>query len=287
MLQRDLHIQKFFVDNCESWIIMSILAKIKPQMCAGIAIDCLNTFMKPEGFLSISTFQKNALGQDGKKVQTEIDAIAKRTGELRCFLYDRKIPQMQLQDAHVVESIHGKRFHSLEIVREGEEPDFLRTFPKHALLEKNLRFGTEDQQPLEEIAIPAKHKIIVRWFDSTLSEKAVVEPQTELIFLKDDFAMFPGTPFVHKYFWELRRQGRFYLIVFGVCDEICNLRNVLLMLAAIFNVIYVEDCTYPLDPNKRNTAITYMRNFNPLGSGAVGQFETVTAKEVIEHFQAI
>ncbi len=261
---------------------MPNLPKLKPEACACIAIDCLNTFMKANGLLSISAYQKAAKGLNQDAVQQEIDVVAKRAGELRRTLFARKVPQIQFQDAHVVESIHGKRFHSLEIVRAGEQPDFVRTFPPHALLDQNRRFGTADQQATDEILVPQSQKILIRWFDPQLPAEAVLEPKRELIFLKDDFCMSPGTPYVHQLFWELRRQGRFYLIVFGVCDEICNLRNVMLMLAAIFNVIYVEDCTYPLSPDKRPVAISYMYNFNPLGQAATGQFIPAKAQEVME-----
>lgn len=261
---------------------MANLPKLKPEACAGIAIDCLNTFMKANGQLSISAYQKAAKGLNQDEVQQQIDAAAKRAGEMRRTLFERKVPQIQFQDAHVIESIHGKRFHSLEIVRAGEQPDFVRTFPPHALLDKNRRFGTPDQQAVDEIVLPQSKKVLIRWFTSQMPAEAVLDPACELIFLKDDFCMSPGTPFVHQLFWELRRQGRFYLIVFGVCDEICNLRNVMLMLAAIFNVIYVTDCTFPLAPEKRPVAIDYMRNFNPLGQAATGQFLPATAQEVLE-----
>lgn len=263
---------------------MSILTRLKPENCAAIAIDCLNTFMKADGKLSISAYQKAAKGLDQDEVQREIDATAKRVGELRRFLYDRKVPQIQFQDAHVVESVHGRRFHSAEIVREGEAPDFLRTFPPHALLDRNRKFGTPDQQPLEEIAIPQTKKVLIHWFAPHLPVEAGVDPEKELIFLKDDFCMCPGSPFVHQLFWELRSQGRFYLIVGGVCDEICNLRNVILMLSCIFNVIYAVDCTFPLSPDKRETAIEYMQGFNPLGEGSTGQFLPVTAAEIMRQF---
>ncbi len=265
---------------------MSLIKNLNPGNCAAIAIDCLNTFMKADGFLSISNYQQQVKGLKAQDVQAQIDQVAKRTGELRRFLYDQEVPHVQFQDAHVIESIHGKRFHSLEITREGEEADFLRTFPPHALLEKNRRFGTYDQQAIEEITIPYKKQVLIRWFDSQMPAEATLSPKTELIFLKDDFCMSPGSPFIHQLFWELRRQGRFNLIVFGVCDEICNLRNVLLMLAAIFNVVYVEDCTYPLDPDKRDIAINYLKNFNPLGDGSTGHFQVASAKEVSDHFSS-
>lgn len=266
---------------------MTLLSLVKPGNSAAVAIDCLNTFMKADGLLSLSAFQKQSKGLDQGKVQREIDETAQRIGKLRRFLYEKKVPQIQFQDAHVIESIHGKRFHSLEIVRRGEEPDFLRTFPPHALLDKNRRFGTQDQQALDEIALPAKKKVLIRWFDPSLPSEAVVEPERELIFMKDDFCMSPGSPFAHLLFWELRRQGRFFLIVFGVCDEICNLRNTLLLLSSIFNVLYVQDGTYPLDPAKRETAISYMENFNPLGEGSTGQFQRTDTKEVMDHFESL
>lgn len=255
---------------------------LKPELCASVAVDCLNTFMKAEGKLSISAFQASVKGLNLQSIQAELDQVGKRTGELRRFLFDIKIPAIQFQDAHVIESIHGKRYHSLEIVREGQAPDFVRTFPPHALLNKNRRFGTDDQQAIDEIALPKSRKVYIRWFDSQLPQDAIVEPTTELIFMKDDFCMMPGTPYVHQLFWELRRQGRFTLIVFGVCDEICNLRNVLLMLSSIFNVVYVTDCTYPLDPAKRQVAIDYMSTFNPLGDGKTGSFTTITSSELMQ-----
>ena len=263
---------------------MSLLSSLKPELCAAIAIDCLNTFMKADGKLSISAFQANVKGLQQSQVQGELDVMSQKMGDLRRFLYDRKVPQIQFQDAHVIESIHGRRYHSLEIIRENEEPDFLRTFPPHALLEKNRRYGTADQQAIDEINIEKSKKVFIRWFDASLPPEAILEPSRELIFLKDDFCMSPGSPFIDKLFWELRRQGRFYLIVFGVCDEVCNLRNVLLMLASIFNVIYIADCTYPLAPEKRDVAINYMQNFNPLGDGSTGQFEIATCQQVMDQF---
>jgi len=262
-----------------------LLAQVDPQNCAAVAVDCLNTFVKADGQLSISAFQQAAKGLDQDKIQGELDDMSKRAGVLRNFLFESKVPQIQFQDAHVIESIHGRRYHSLEIVREGEEPDFLRTFPPHALLDQNRRYGTPDQEAIEEIWIPKSKKIFIRWFEKFYPSEAILSPETELIFMKDDFCMSPGSPFVDRLFWELRRQGRFYLFVFGVCDEVCNLRNTLLLLSSIFNVIYVEDCTYPLDPDKREPAIEYMRNFNPLGAGFTGQFMTTTSSEVIQHFQ--
>lgn len=263
---------------------MTILTDLKPEICASIAVDCLNTFMKATGKLSIAAFQANVKGLSLQDIQTQLDQVGQRSGELRRFLFDMQVPALQFQDAHVIESIHGKRYHSLEIVREGQNPDFVRTFPPHALLNKNRRFGTDDQRAIDEIALPKAHQVFIRWFDAQWPPEAQLEPQTELIFMKDDFCMAPGTPFVHQLFWELRRQGRFYLIVFGVCDEICNLRNVLLMLSAIFNVIYVTDCTFPLDPAKRQPAIDYMKNFNPLGEGRTGSFITTTSKELMQQF---
>ena len=261
-----------------------LLENLKPANCAGIAIDCLNTFMKADGQLSISAYQKAVKGLNQEEVQTQIDAMARRTGELRHCLFAANVPQIQFQDAHVIESVHGKRFHSMEIVRTGEQPDFVRTFPPHALLDKNRRFGTADQQCVDETVIRNSKKVYIRWFEPQLPADAILEPQRELIFFKDDFCMSPGTPFIHSLFWELRRQGRFYLIVFGVCDEICNLRNVMLMLAAVFNVIYVKDCTFPLSPQQREVAIDYLQNFNPLGQGATGQFLVVTAHELLQKF---
>jgi hypothetical protein len=116
--------------------------------------------------------------------------------------------------------------------------------------------------------------------------EASLEASKELVFLKDDFCTCPGTPFIHQLFWELRRQGRFDLIVFGVCDEICNLRNVILMLSCIFNVVYVDDCTYPLDPDKREAALKYMGEFNPLGQGSTGQFARIRAEELIRRIES-
>lgn len=260
------------------------IKKLKSEMCVGIAIDCLNTFMKAHGKLSISAYQKAVKGRVQEEVQQEIDATAKKMGDFRRFLFEQKMPQIQFQDAHVIESIHGKRFHSLEIVREGETPDFIRTFPPHALLDKNRRFGMQDQQNIQEIEIPESKKVYIHWFDSAMPDSASVEPKTELFFMKNDFCMSPGSPHINSLFWELRRQGRFYLIVFGVCDEICNLRNVLLMLSSIFNVIYIEDCTYPLDPDKRTPAIEYMKNFNPLGEGKTGSFFSTTSQEFMSQF---
>ncbi len=256
----------------------------KPETCASVAVDCLNTFMKANGKLSIAAYQAAVKGRKLEEVQAELDIVGKRIGELRNFLFDHDVPALQFQDAHVSETVHGKRFHSLEIVREGQAPDFIRVFPAHALLDKNRRFGTEDQQAIDAIALPKSRKVFIRWFDQQMPPEAIVEPKTELIFMKDDFCMSPGTPFVHQLFWELRRQGRFYLIVFGVCDEICNLRNVLLLLSAIFNVVYVTDCTYPLDPDKRDVAIQYMKTFNPLGDGKTGSFTTITAQELMNEF---
>lgn len=265
---------------------MATLEKLNPDTCAVVAIDCLNTFMKGDGLLSISKFQEMAKGLNQQEVQKDIDKAAQRTGILRQYLFEKKIPQIQFQDAHVVESIHGKRFHSMEIVREGQEPDFLRTFPPHALLEKNRKHGTHDQQAIEEIKLQKSKEVFIHWFASSMPQKARLEPETELIFLKDDFCMSPGSPFIHQLFWELRRQGRFTLIVFGVCDEICNLRNVQLMLASVFNVVYVKDCTFPLDPEKRDVAINYMASFNPLGEGNTGQFFVTTSEELMQLFSS-
>ncbi len=259
------------------------IEKLKSEMCVAIAIDCLNTFMKANGKLSISAYQQAVKGKKQEEVQQALDDTGKRIGEFRRFLFDNRIPQIQFQDAHVIETIHGKRFHSLEIVREGQTPDFIRTFPPHALLDQNRHFGMEDQQNIQEIELPSK-KVYIHWFDSTMPANATVEPGTELIFMKDDFCMSPGSPHINSLFWELRRQGRFYLVVFGVCDEICNLRNVLLMLSAIFNVIYIEDCTFPLDPDKRDTAISYMKNFNPLGEGKTGSFIHITSQDFLKRF---
>ena len=258
--------------------------KLTQANCAAIAIDCLNTFMRPDGNLSLSAFQSQAKGLNKEFVQKEIDEAAQKMGELRNFLFEQKVPQIQFQDAHVVESIHGRRFHSLEIARDGEEADFIRTFPPHALLQRNRQYGTDDQQAIDEIYIKKSKKIFIRWFETHMPVNAVLEPGRELIFLKDDFCMVPGSPFLDQLFWELRRQGRFNLITFGVCDEICNLRNVLLMLSGIFNVVYVHDCTYPLEPEKKDVAIQYMKNFNPLGSSKTGQFLTATSEEVIDVF---
>ncbi len=260
------------------------MLQLKPEFCASIAIDCLNTFMNANGKLSISAYQNYAKGLQLNEVQNQIDTIGKRIGELRRFLFEYKVPAIQFQDAHVIESIHGKRFHSLEIIREGQTPDFVRTFPPHALLDKNRRFGTDDQQAIDEIDLPQTRKVYIRWFDQHIPIDAVVEPKTELIFMKDDFCMSPGSPYIYPLMWELRRQGRFYLIVFGVCDEICNLRNVLLLLSAIFNVVYITDGTFPLDPDKRNPAIEYMSKFNPLGDGRTGSFTTMTTTELMKQF---
>lgn len=263
---------------------MPTLESLNHENCAVIAIDCLHTFMKDSGRLSISRTQQSQYGKDWHQVQQELDQVAQRMGQLRRSLYADGVPQIQFQDAHVHESIHGKRFHSMEIVRNGQEPDFVRTFPAHALLDRNRRFGTPDQQAIDEIKIPQSNEVLIRWFESSMPSNAVVEPYTELLFLKDDFCMSPGTRFVDRLFWELRRQGRFNLVVFGVCDEICNLRNVMLLLASVFNVVYVQDCTYPLDPNKRAPAIAYMEQFNQIGQGVTGNFSTTTSSEVIEHF---
>lgn len=266
---------------------MSALTGLRPDNSASIAIDCLRTFMKEDGKLSISVYQSQQHGLTLEGVQNDLDQTALRMGNIRRSLFAEKVPQIQFQDAHVIESIHGKRFHSMEIVREGQEPNFVRSFPPHALLDRNRRFGTEDQQAIDEIKLPDSKQVLIRWFDSQYPINAVLEPETELIFMKDDFCMSPGTPYVDRLFWELRRQNRFNLIVFGVCDEICNLRNVLLMLASVFNVYYVKDCTFPLAPDKRGPAITYMENFNQLGQGLTGTFTVTTSDELLAHFNQI
>jgi nicotinamidase-related amidase len=265
---------------------MTNFPNIKPEQCATITIDCLNTFMEDSGLLSISQFQKQVHNLSLEKVQNDLIGVKKTIGELRRMLFEYKVPQIQFQDAHVIETIHGKRFHSFEIIREGEEPDFLRTYPPHALLDKHRKFGTDDQQPSQEIHIPGSDMVHIRWFDSKMPNNARVDPKTELVFYKDDFSMSPGTPFLYQLLWELRRQGRFYLIVMGVCDEICNLRNILVLLAAVFNVIYVQDGTYPLNPDKREKAIDYMKGFNFLGHQAA-QFITVSAEDVIQYFSRL
>jgi len=248
--------------------------------CALIAIDCLNTFIRPSGALSISAYQAAELGLDGGAAQGALDAMAARMGALRRALFEARVPQVQLQDAHVVDWVHGRRFHSMEIAREGEAPDFVRTFPAHALLDRDRRFGTPDQQAIDELRLPLR-QVLVRWFDPGFPPEADLAPDRELLLLKDDFCASPGTPFAERLFWELRRQRRFTLIVMGVCDEICNLRNALLMLSSLFHVLYVEDCTAPLDPRKREPALRYLADFNPLGQESAGQLERVTAAEVM------
>jgi nicotinamidase-related amidase len=253
---------------------------LSPDRCALIAIDCLNTFIRPEGALSISRYQGQACGLDPVASQRSLDAMAARMGHLRRALFEARVPQVQLQDAHVVEWVHGRRFHSMEIAREGEAPDYVRTFPPHALLDRDRRFGTADQQAIDELRLPLR-QVLVRWFDPAYPPEADLCADRELIFLKDDFCASPGTPFTDRLFWELRRQRRFTLIVMGVCDEICNLRNALLMLSSLFHVLYVEDCTAPLDPQKREGALRYLSEFNPLGQASAGQLERVTAAEVV------
>ena len=260
------------------------LAYLTPESCAVITIDCLATFMRASGALSISAYQMNALGAEQARVQSEVNAVGMRIAEVRQALFEAKIPQIQFQDAHVIESVHGKRFHSMELVREGETPDFVRTFPPHALLDHTRRFGTEDQQAIPEIKIAQSHEVLIRWFDDALPVEAELTPTHELIFMKDDFCMAPGNPHLDRLFWELRRQRRTNLIIMGVCDEVCNLRNVLLMLSALFNVFYVEDATYPLDPAKRAPALDYMRRFNPLGQLRAGQWERVQAEQLVRLF---
>lgn len=263
---------------------MSLLDLLTPEQSAVITIDCLSTFMRAQGALSISAYQRDVLGYDQAHVQAELDGVGARIAEVRQALFEAKIPQVQFQDAHVIESIHGKRFHSMELVREGESPDFVRTFPPHALLDHTRRFGTEDQQAIPEIKIAQSHEVLIRWFDDALPTDAELTPERELIFMKDDFCMAPGNPHVDRLFWELRRQGRTNLIIMGVCDEICNLRNVLLMLSALFNVYYVEDATYPLDPTKRDPALAYMRGFNPLGQQQAGQWSGVQSDQLLNRF---
>jgi nicotinamidase-related amidase len=263
------------------------LEQLQTDICAAIAVDCLNTFMKVDGKLSIAAYQQAVHSRDIREVQSEIDEVAMRMGSLRKCLFEAGIPQIQFQDAHVVEWIHGKRYHSREIARLDEEPDNVRSFAPHALLDANRRVGTPDQQAIEEISLATSDKILISWLDKALPQRAEVAPHKELIFWKDDFCMSPGSPFVDRLFWELRRQSRFNLIVFGVCDEICNLRNVMLMLASIFNVIYVQDCTYPLDPHQREHAIRYMKKFNRLGQGLSGQFLATDSQDVISHFSRV
>ncbi len=266
---------------------MSALTDLRPENCASIAIDCLRTFMKADGALSIAVYQEQSHGLSLEEVQKDLDETAQRMGQIRQSLFAEKVPQIQFQDAHVIESVHGKRFHSMEIVREGETPDFVRSFPAHALLDRNRRFGTEDQQAIDEIKLPNSKEALIRWFDSNYPVQANLEPETELIFMKDDFCMSPGTPYVNRLFWELRRQNRLNLIVFGVCDEICNLRNVMLMLASVFNVYYVKDCTFPLAPDKRDPAISYMEQFNQLGQGVTGNFTITTSAQLLAHFNRV
>lgn len=260
------------------------LYTLEPRDCAVITIDCLTTFMKPEGALSISGYQATHLGRSQTEIQSELDDVGARISTARRALFEAGIPQIQFQDAHVIESIHGKRFHSMELVRLGEEPDFIRTFPPHALLDHTRRFGTADQQAITEIKLSQSQEVIIRWFDDALPFNAEVSAERELIFMKDDFCMAPGNPHLDKLFWELRRQRRNHLIVMGVCDEICNLRNVLLMLSSLFNVIYVADATYPLDPSKRALALDYMRRFNPLGRESAGQWSPLDTAQLIERF---
>lgn len=263
---------------------MITLSDIEPQDCATITIDCLTTFMKSSGALSISGYQALQCGRSGDEVQGELDQVGLQIAQVRRALFEAKIPQIQFQDAHVIESVHGKRFHSMELVREVEAPDFVRTFPPHALLDHTRRYGTEDQQAISEIKLEASEEIFIRWFDDALPINAEVDAHKELIFMKDDFCMSPGNPYIDRLFWELRRQRRTYLIVMGVCDEICNMRNVLLMLSSLFNVIYVEDATYPLDPEKRPLALDYMRRFNPLGQLQAGTWTSVSSSQLIERF---
>lgn len=272
---------EFTSENTPGW------EGLRPEYCAAIAVDCLFTFMKAEGKLSIAKYQQQAHNKDLQEVQRELDQVAQRMGTLRRALFEVGIPQIQFQDAHVIESIHGKRFHSMEITRTGEEPDWRRTFPPHALLDRNRRYGTDDQQAISEIKLPQSKEVLIRWFDSSYPTEAVLQPDTELIFMKDDFCMSPGTPYVDRLFWELRRQKRFHLIVFGVCDEICNLRNVLLLLASVFHVVYVRDCTFPLDPNQREPAIQYMEQFNRLGQGLTGHFSVATSEPLISSFYRV
>jgi nicotinamidase-related amidase len=263
---------------------MNTLKQLSPQQCAVITIDCLTTFMKASGALSISAYQRDVLGLDHVQVQREVDGVGERIAAVRQALFESKIPQIQFQDAHVIESVHGKRFHSMELIREGETPDFVRSFPPHALLDHTRRFGTEDQQAIPEIKLHKSREVLIRWFDDHLPVDAELSSTQELIFMKDDFCMAPGNPYLDRLFWELRRQGRTHLIIMGVCDEICNLRNVLLMLSALFNILYVEDATYPLDPTKRELALDYMRSFNPLGQVQAGQWERVTSHQLLARF---
>ncbi len=58
----------------------------------------------------------------------------------------------------------------------------------------------------------------------------------------------------------------------------------MLMLASVFNVVYVRDCTYPLHPHLREPSIRYMEQFNQLGQGRVGTFTVVDSHDVIAHF---
>lgn len=255
-------------------------APLSAERCALVAIDCLNTFIRADGALSISSYRGAACGLDPRAAQEELNAMAARMGALRRALFEARVPQIQLQDAHVVEWVHGRRFHSMEIAREGEAPDFVRSFPAHALLDRDRRFGTPDQQAIDELRLPLR-QVLVRWFDPLYPPEADLSPERELIFLKDDFCMSPGNPFTDRLFWELRRQRRFTLIVMGVCDEICNLRNALLMLSSLFHVLYVEDCTAPLNPQRREPALRYLAEFNPLGQESAGQLERVTAAEVL------
>ncbi len=261
---------------------MMLDLKINPQTTAAIGIDCLNTFLKKEGALSIAQYQSKVLGLEIDHVQTQLDACTKRMHVLRHLLYEAKIPQIQFQDAHVIESIHGKRFHSLEIARPDETIDFKRKFPAHALLEHHRKFGTLDQQAVDDMRLSKLKQVIVPWHEDHYPIGAQVHDQIDLIFYKDDFSMNPGSPFVGQLFWELRRQMRFDLIVFGVCDEICNLRNCMQMLSALFRVIYVEDCTYSLLPEMGDKAVRFLEQFNAIGLGQEASFVRVKLEDLIE-----
>ena len=254
---------------------------LSPKHCASIAIDCLNTFMSASGALSISRYQAEHCNRPQALVQQELDAVAARMGLLRRALWEAKIPQVQLQDAHVSETIHGRRFHSLEIVRAHEQPDFLRTFPPHALLDRSRRYGSPDQQPIDAIKLPELRQVLIRWFDEQLPSDAKLSPERELVFMKDDFCATPGNPHIRQLFWELRSQRRFQLILFGVCDEICNLRNAMLFLASFFNLIYVTDCTYPLNPAQRALTLDYLQSFNKVEPSGTRRVTLTTSEALI------
>ena len=257
------------------------LIELDPRGCAAIAIDCLNTFMRSDGALSISRYQHASCGLDQGEVQRALNGTAARIARLRRALYEAGIPQVQLQDAHVAEEVHGRRFHSMELVRQGEEPDFVRTFPVHALLDRDRRYGSPDQQAIDEIRLPALRPVLIHWFASSLPAEARLSIDRELIFMKDDFCATPGNPYIRHLFWELRCQARFTLIIFGVCDEICNLRNVMLFLASFFKIIYVPDCTFPLSPEKREVTLDYLERFNAFTAGGEPRVQLISSVQLI------